>query len=450
MRTIKAASVTFRISTRYSRCRHATALVAAGGRKLYSQITPHNEFRGERNRDVKDKYTPSVSRDLLWKDGTEYDIDETASMYLRNKKLRRNDDDNLSSLDFMRRHFQKKGLRNKARRPSVDPLFVPKLNPEHTAKKQDGTLFELDETWETIRLRMHTYIVERKYDSVFRLANAIVKADMVPPMWIYSEVVFAMVKVGGKGGFLAPTIMMLVDELLLRGKAINRHMFHQLFKLVGKSPDPTVRHGVVSLAESQNFDLQEQDWMRMIQSYLLSNEFEMALRTMDKMTEENLPIPHSAYKMMIEHLLDMGEFELAYKYMMDRMETRGLPNEEHWGALLSLAAREFRYDMVAQIWEDIVELDYVIPDDGTCINIVMTAARHADPLLCANALRILVARGVQSEFLASCMASAYENRQNLESRNATSEIVEEDRKELQPGGSMIPEERLRSWGADWE
>jgi hypothetical protein len=106
--------------------------------------------------------------------------------------------------------------------------------------------------------------------------------------------------------------------------------------------------------------------------------------------------------------------------------------------------------MVAQIWEDIVELDYVIPDDGTCINIVMTAARHADPLLCANALRILVARGVQSEFLASCMASAYENRQNLESRNATSEIVEEDRKELQPGGSMIPEERLRSWGADWE
>ncbi|KAK9486853.1 hypothetical protein V1527DRAFT_512023 [Lipomyces starkeyi] len=450
MRTITAASVLLQISAPYCWSQHAIVLFGARGRKLYSQVSANNESRGHRGRDEKDKYTPLVSRGQPWKDGIEYDIDETGSMYLRKKKLRRNDDD-ISSLEFMRRHFQKKGLRNKSRRPSVDPLFVPKLNPEHTAGKLEKAV-ELDETWETIKLRMHTYNVQRNYDSVFRLVNAIVKTGMIPPMWIYSEVVLAMVRVGGKGGFLTPTIMMLVDELLLRGKSFNRHMFRQLFKLVAKSPDPTVRHRVLSLAESQDFELGATEGTRMIQGYLLSNEFEMAIRTMDKMKEENMPIPHSAYMMLIDHLLSMGEVDFAYQYLKDRMETGQLPNEEHWGTLLSLAARDFRYDMVSQIWADVVDVDYVIPDDGTCINIVLTATRNADPVLCANALRILLARGVQNEFLVSCMATAYENRRRMKSENEYEPIVEEDSEEWQAGGPMMPrvENRLPGGGTEWE
>ncbi|KAK9238232.1 hypothetical protein V1525DRAFT_387800 [Lipomyces kononenkoae] len=450
MRNITAASMRLQISGRNLCRRHAVAVVASCCKKtMHSQAFANSESRGQRGRDERDKHAPLVSRDRLWKDGIDYDIDETGSMYLKNKKPRRKDDDDVSSLEFMRRHFKKKGLRNRSRRPSADPIFVPKLKAENGG----GNLFQLDETWETIKLRMRTYNVENKYDSVFRLANAIVKAGMIPPMWIYSEVVSAMVRVGGKGGFLAPTIMSLVDELLLRGKSFNRHMFHQLFKLVAKSPDPTVRHRVLRLAETQACELAGTDWLRMVQGYLVSNEFEMAIRTVDKLKEQNISLPYSTYMILVDHLLTMGEVDLAYQYLSDRMEKSQLPDEEQWGRLLSLAARDFRYDLVPQIWADVVELDYVVPDDGTCINVVLTATRHADPGLCASALRILVARGVRSEFLTSCLATAYESRRQLEPElYGESSIGEQEGVEGQAEGSTMHQvdSRLPRGLSDWE
>ncbi|KAK9369569.1 hypothetical protein V1509DRAFT_619855 [Lipomyces kononenkoae] len=455
MRTIAASSIRVPI-----RCRRPAVAggVASHCKKMHSRVFTNNESTGgQRDKQERDKYTHLVSRDRLWKDGVDYDIDEAGSMYLKNKKSRRKDDDDTSSLEFMRRHFRTKGLRNKSRRPSVDPTYVPKLSAE---KGVGSNAFELDETWETIQLRMHTYNVEQKYDSVFRLANAIVKTGMIPPMWIYSEVILAMVRVGGKGGFLAPTIMSLVDELLLRGKSFNRHMFHQLFKLVGKSPDPTVRHRILRLAETQECQLVATDWLRMIQGYLLNNEFEMAVRTMDKLKEHSISMPSSAYKILVDHLLTMGEVDLAYQYLRDHMEAHQIPDEEQWGRLLSLAAQDFRYDLVPQIWADVVELDYVVPDDGTCINVVLTATRNNDPDLCASGLRILTARGIQSEFLASCLTSAYERRRELDPENygmeegeeEAEEVEAEEREDWQVDGSRMArlESRLPGSGTAWE
>ncbi|KAK9464360.1 hypothetical protein V1512DRAFT_250142 [Lipomyces arxii] len=268
------------------------------------------------------------------------------------------------------------------------------------------------ESWENVRMEMRERNQKWDVRGLFVVANAVSRSGRVPPPSIYYELAAGLVKAGGWGGLFANKVFELVDELELRNKPVRGHIFEQLFKLMAMSADATVRDKVLRLAEKYEHKLRPDDWECVVRSHLNAEETERAFGLVVKLAQDGVRIQTSTYAMVTRELLLAGELELAYDVLCLQLES-GLPVPRLWAWLLSLAAREFKYELVVAVWDTIVDGDYVYPDDGTCENVILTGAAAKDPELCARGLRALVSRGVEvSDELLSCLVDAQEPKMN--------------------------------------
>ncbi|KAK9446431.1 uncharacterized protein V1518DRAFT_184713 [Limtongia smithiae] len=297
----------------------------------------------------------------------------------------------------------------------------------------------MGETWEDIRERLHGYNKHNKTGHVLLMARAIAKAKVVPPLSVYSEIAMAMAQRGGKGGKLLPQMFALVDEVRAQGLPVTAHMVQQFFKAIGRCPNPVYRQRVLALAATSGYKLQSFDHARLVQSCVTSSEVESAMVAYEHMmalldatpsmigdAPTTMLVERRAQGALLQALYARDATELAWHVLQrglgsaageedagTSLATKAPLRAEPmwWAQCLSASAQALVYERVAWLWRRCVtEGKWLVPDDATCVNVVLTCVRRAevapsqaDAALAAAALRVLVARGVAVDaFLVRC------------------------------------------------
>ena len=128
----------------------------------------------------------------------------------------------------------------------------------------------------------------------------------------------------------------------------------------------------------------------MITGLLKERQIEVALDALEHMQREGIKIESWLYDMMIYTLCSAEEFDMAVSMIERRVNAGDISiSALTWYHLLDTASRAFHHSATLFAYRARVETFYLNPPAGMCINILDTAARHADTYLATSVLRIL-------------------------------------------------------------
>lgn len=119
-------------------------------------------------------------------------------------------------------------------------------------------------------------------------------------------------------------------------------------------------------------------------------EIELALDTMEQFRRDGIRIETWLYDMMIYTLCSAEEFDEAVNLMEHRISDGDLGiSTTVWYHVLDAASRAFHHSATLFAYRARVETFYLNPPAGVCVNIMNTAARHADTYLATSVLSVL-------------------------------------------------------------
>ncbi|KII92256.1 hypothetical protein PLICRDRAFT_154651 [Plicaturopsis crispa FD-325 SS-3] len=133
-----------------------------------------------------------------------------------------------------------------------------------------------------------------------------------------------------------------------------------------------------------------------IDRYLSSKNLELSLQYMKIMHGRGLVPELRTAQGIISLAADLGQARLALDLAatFEDMSVRRLDNEV-WVKCLIASARSLHADGVRDIWNIVVNDLNVQPDEGLCIEVLHTAARHGLPDLGADVIRVLKLMGAK-------------------------------------------------------
>lgn len=129
---------------------------------------------------------------------------------------------------------------------------------------------------------------------------------------------------------------------------------------------------------------------------LRDGQYEMALDEVDDMLARGISVPAYLHEVLIFAFANLGFIDEAMAHLNHRMQQDPPPRDDIFYFLLDTCAAAQHYTSTAHLWR--AAGPKITPSDGTLLNILNTAARHADPPLALEALRRLSDRKVQMSF----------------------------------------------------
>ncbi|KIY74366.1 hypothetical protein CYLTODRAFT_340262 [Cylindrobasidium torrendii FP15055 ss-10] len=179
---------------------------------------------------------------------------------------------------------------------------------------------------------------------------------------------------------------------------------------VGVKPDVLTFNGILSSCENskQMFRILEdmkvhnvepnnesyEHLFRLINSST-SDRTEFALHIMMEMRAKGLEPTLASMEILIEMMVRFGHVHIAYDlikaFEQDSARMLGLGS---WMTCLQGASQVFWVEGVEDCWNHIMSHGSMLPDEGTCMNVLNTAGRFAKPELAASVVEVFRARGV--------------------------------------------------------
>ena len=129
---------------------------------------------------------------------------------------------------------------------------------------------------------------------------------------------------------------------------------------------------------------------------LREGQYEMALDEVENMLADGVTVPSYLHEILIFALANLGFIDEAITHLNHRTQQDPPPCDGIFYFLLDTCAAAQHYTSTAHLWRTAGAK--ITPSDGTLLNILNTAARHADPPLALEALRRLSDRKVQMSF----------------------------------------------------
>lgn len=128
----------------------------------------------------------------------------------------------------------------------------------------------------------------------------------------------------------------------------------------------------------------------MIVGYLRDRQLEVALNKLEEMQKEQMPIQPWLLDLFVYTFCDTGDFDEVLQIIRYRVGSiEGSISGTLWCYVLDAASRARHHGATVYAWHKRVETEYLNPASGVCINVLNTAARHADVGLATDVLRIL-------------------------------------------------------------
>lgn len=129
---------------------------------------------------------------------------------------------------------------------------------------------------------------------------------------------------------------------------------------------------------------------------LRDGQYEMALDEVENMLSDGVAVPPYLHEILIFALANLGFIDEAMAQLNHRTKQDPPPHDDILYFLLDTCAAAQHYSSTTHLWRTAGAK--ITLSDGTLLNVLNTAARHADPSLALEALSRLSDRKVQMTF----------------------------------------------------
>ncbi|KAL8672545.1 MAG: hypothetical protein Q9168_003012 [Polycauliona sp. 1 TL-2023] len=182
----------------------------------------------------------------------------------------------------------------------------------------------------------------------------------------------------------------VVDEMDDCGITMDSAAYHAILKVLAVHPDYIMRRHILEELRQRWFNLSNEGWHDVIVGLLRDKQLESAVETLQSVQQEGIRILPWLYDMLIFNLCDAGEHDEALSVLRFRCEKgEQLISGTVWHYLLDSGSRAYHHPSTLFAWRNRVGSSYLNPSSGVCLNVLETAARHADFRLAADVVRVL-------------------------------------------------------------
>ncbi|KAK6507685.1 hypothetical protein TWF481_006108 [Arthrobotrys musiformis] len=241
---------------------------------------------------------------------------------------------------------------------------------------------------------------------VFTHAKFMASKGYAPTLETYSCLIQACAD-PNVGCSMQETALSLFEELKEEGFTPNSTIYHNLLKIFAHSPDyismervlkeMTGTYGILPDVEGQQ---------HILRHYLTTNQLERAMEMFYERRSNGEKVHYNTYMEIIKALGRVNEVDEAMKVMLEFQKEWGNSvagsglQPMAWYELLNIAASNYHIDGVSYIWKKAVQSPpptsktALNPDDGLCLKVLNTAARHGNPDLALEVFRVLTLRNL--------------------------------------------------------
>jgi hypothetical protein len=186
----------------------------------------------------------------------------------------------------------------------------------------------------------------------------------------------------------------LLAEMQQAGLKLDAGTCHAILKVLAVHPDHLLRADILEYMRSQWMSVSDTGEHDVAAGLLREGLFEQALERLDSMGRQNMRVQGWLLDMFVYTLCEAGEVGEAF-YIMQGRHLSGELNTSRllWHYFLDQASAADHLDATLLAWKTQVNLGYLNPSSGTCLNVMTTASRAGDAYLATAVFTHLSKRG---------------------------------------------------------
>ena len=186
----------------------------------------------------------------------------------------------------------------------------------------------------------------------------------------------------------------LLEEMQKAGLQLDAATCHAILKVLAVHPDHLLRANILEYMRSQWMSVSDMGEHDVTAGLLRERLFEQALERLDSMGRQNMRVQGWLLDMFVYMLCEAGEVDEAFHIMQGR-HLGGELNMSRllWHYFLDQASAADHVDATLLAWKTQVNLGYLNPSSGTCLNVMTTASRAGDAHLTTAVFTHLSKRG---------------------------------------------------------
>lgn len=174
----------------------------------------------------------------------------------------------------------------------------------------------------------------------------------------------------------------LLAEMQKAGLQLDAATCHAVLKVLAVHPDHLLRTDILEYMRSKWIAVNETGEHDITAGLLREALFEQALERLDGMDRQHMRVQGWLLDMFVYMLCEAGEVGEAYRILHGR-HLGGEMNMSRtmWHYFLDKASASDHLDGTLLAWKSQVNLGYLNPSSGTCLNVLTTASRAGDAFL---------------------------------------------------------------------
>lgn len=186
----------------------------------------------------------------------------------------------------------------------------------------------------------------------------------------------------------------LLTEMQQAGLQMDTGTCHAVLKVLAVHPDHLLRTDILEYMRSKWMGVSEAGEHDIAAGLLREGLFEQALERLDSMGRQNMRVQGWLLDMFVYMLCEAGEVDEAYQIMRVRHMSGELNmSRSLWHFFLDKASAADHLEATIMAWKTQVNLDFINPSSGTCLNILTTASRAGHATLATAVFTHLSKRG---------------------------------------------------------
>lgn len=199
----------------------------------------------------------------------------------------------------------------------------------------------------------------------------------------------------------AEEVRQILDEMRDLGVGTTSSLYHAALRALAVHPDYLLRNRIVAEMRERWLDLTPEGRCSVALGLLRDGQHELALDKLEAMLDaEDLPtVPSWVVDIFIVVLAQHTHLDEALSLLQRRTSSSSPPSPalspNIWSLILDECSRNYHYAGTRLAWDALVPTKLLNPSDGTCLNVLNTAARHSDARLAADVVAHLSARSAK-------------------------------------------------------
>ncbi|KAL8929216.1 MAG: hypothetical protein Q9208_001299 [Pyrenodesmia sp. 3 TL-2023] len=198
-----------------------------------------------------------------------------------------------------------------------------------------------------------------------------------------------LVNTSPQHGSVAEVVRVLL-QMEEAGITLDSAAYHAVLKVLAIHPDYLLRRHILEELRQRWFTLSGEGWHDLIVGLLRDKQIEPAIAVLQSAQQVEIQIEPWLYDMLIYNLCDADELDEVLSILRFRVDSgEQLISGTVWYYVLDSASSAFHHSATLFAWRKRVELGYLNPSSGICLNVINTAARHGDFQLAVDVIRVL-------------------------------------------------------------